>query len=132
MAGLADSKSTGKDCTVMIGITNPYVWEVSNYLGYNIGILKSSFRCMEIVLNRKGQSNGICPLYFDGACNYYNELPLPNDVDKINEVYNKIQAQKNKNKSFLSYGIKLNKKELQRKNIFSKFAALFNNLNKRK
>lgn len=132
MAGLADSKSTGKDCTVMIGITNPYVWEVPSYLGYDVTKLKSNFRCMEIVLNRKGQSNGICPLYFDGACNFYSELPLPTDTDGLNKVYTILQDQRKKNKTFISFGINKNNKKLQNKSIFSKFAAFFNNLNKRK
>ena len=32
MVGLSDSKYTGKDCNVMIGITNPYAHELSEYL----------------------------------------------------------------------------------------------------
>lgn len=87
MAGLSDSKYTAKDCTVMLGITNPYSFEIPEYLGYNIQKLKGNARFLEVVLNRNGQSNGICPLYFDGATNFFSELPLPSDVTGLDKVY---------------------------------------------
>lgn len=62
----------------MIGITNPYSHELDEYLGYQInkgGVgLKGNARFMEIVINRNGNANGICPLFFDGAINNYREL----------------------------------------------------------
>lgn len=90
VAGLADSKATGKDCTVMMGITNPASVGKMNDLGYDITKLKGNFRSLEIVLNRKGQSNSICPLYFNGAVNYYKELPLPQDYSAMEKVYDYI------------------------------------------
>lgn len=88
LAGLADSKNPGKDCTVMLGITNPYGAGKETSLGYDIKKFKGSFRCLEVVLNRKGQSNSICPLYFKGSVNYYKELPLPEDTEEMTKVYN--------------------------------------------
>ena len=64
------------------------------YMGYNINALRDSFRMMEIVLARKGKANGLCPLYFNGAINRYEELPLPNTAE-LNNVYDFI---KRKNK----------------------------------
>lgn len=95
MAGLSDCKYTAKDTDIMIGITNPYSYEIPEYLGYDIKKLKAHFRCMEIVLNRRGQSNGICPLYFDGAINYFSELPLPNQ-QSMQAVYQRIHDIENK------------------------------------
>lgn len=86
-SGLSDSKYTSKDCDVMLGITNPHAFEIGEYLGYNIRTLKSNFRCLEVVLNRRGQSNSICPLLFDGAINWFSELPLPNQTEQLSEVY---------------------------------------------
>lgn len=71
----------------MLGITNPYSFEIPEYLGYNIQKLKGNARFLEVVLNRNGQSNGICPLYFDGATNFFSELPLPSDVTGLDKVY---------------------------------------------
>ena len=113
LAGLADSKDTGKAVDVMLGITNPFSFEIPEYLGYNIKILKGNFRCLEIVLNRSGESNAICPLYFNGAINFYKELPRPSDSIEIERVYREIENKKFKaNKvSLLAFAItnKLNK-----------------------
>lgn len=87
LAGLADSKNPGKDCTVFLGITNPHGAGKENDLGYDIRKFKGNFRSLEVVLNRKGQSNSICPLYFNGAVNYFNELPLPDNTAEISKVY---------------------------------------------
>ena len=87
MAGLSDSKYTAKDCSIMLGITNPFSYELPEYLGYDIKQLKGNFRVLEVVLNRNGQSNGICPLFFDGAINYFDELPLPNNKVELDKVY---------------------------------------------
>ena len=65
MSGLSDSKYTAKDCSMMLGITNPYSHELDSYLGYDIRKFKDSIRFLEVVLNREGQSNGIIALYFD-------------------------------------------------------------------
>ena len=94
LAGLADSKDTGKAVDVMLGITNPFSFEIPEYLGYNIKILKGNFRCLEIVLNRSGESNAICPLYFNGAVNFYKELPRPSDSIEIERIYREIENKK--------------------------------------
>lgn len=90
-AGLADSKSTGNDFTLLLGLTNPYAMEVDNYLGYDVTKLKGYFRLFEIILNRHGQSNGLYPLFFDGAVNYFQTLPNPNDSAKLEIVYRHIE-----------------------------------------
>ena len=92
--GLKDSKRPGEDCTVLLGITNPHAFGLPDYLGYDIKQLKDSFRVLEVVLARKGRANGLCPLYFNGAINLYQELPLPNDVININKVYNRLEELK--------------------------------------
>lgn len=90
VAGLSDSKYTAKDCTVFLGITNPYAHELPEYAGYNIKELKAYARFLEVVINREGQSNGMIGLYFDGACNYYKELPNATDKEALQEVYKRV------------------------------------------
>ena len=107
MAGLADSKYTGRDCSVMIGITNPYSFELPDYYGYNITKLKGNFRVLEVVLNRNGMSNGLCPLFFDGAINFFEECPKPTD-NNINRLYEKCSSLI-ANKTFMMVS-KVNKK----------------------
>lgn len=87
LAGLADSKDTGKACSVMLGITNPFAFEVPEYLNYKITNLRGYCRILECVLNREGESNGVLALYFDGAVNYFAPLPPANDEVNLNKVY---------------------------------------------
>lgn len=89
-AGLSDSKYTSKDCTLMLGITNPFVHELPEYLDYNIKQFKGNIRFLEVVINREGESNKIVALYFDGAVNYFRELPPPNQKTEIQKVINYI------------------------------------------
>lgn len=109
MAALADSKATGKDCTVMLGITHPYSHEIPNYLGYDITKLKGNVRFLEVVLNREGQSNGIVALLFDGATCTIKELPKPDDNKALDGVYkylDKIRNVVKQNKIFFIHKFK--------------------------
>ena len=102
MSGLSDSKYTAKDCSMMLGITNPYSHELDNYLGYDIRKFKDSIRFLEVVLNREGQSNGIIALYFDGKTCTFRELPPPNDREALEKVYKYLDSIRGKtNKVFL-------------------------------
>jgi len=87
IAGLADSKYTARDCSVMLGITNPHSFELPEYLGYDIRKLRGNIRFMEVVLARDGIANGICPMIFRGEINSFREAPLPTDMQKMNQVY---------------------------------------------
>ena len=112
-------------CNVLIGITNPYTFELSEYLGYDIKTLKDNARFMEIVLNRNGRANGICPLYFDGAIDKYAELPLPNDTVNIEKVYNFIRQQ---SKLFFMRSITKTESVFVGNTFLSKFASYFSKL----
>jgi hypothetical protein len=103
ISGLSDSKYTAKDCNIMLGITSPYMHELPEYLGYDIKKLKNNARFLEVVINRDGQSNGIIGLYFDGACNFYAELPPANDTEGLKEIYNTIEKNKKNNKIFFRW-----------------------------
>lgn len=95
MAGLSDCKYTAKDCNIMLGITNPYSYGMEKYpktkTGYDISMLKGYARFFNVVLNRDGESNGMIPLYFDGAVNYFKPLPSSDDKAEMEVFYNKIK-----------------------------------------
>lgn len=116
LAGLADSKNTGKDCTVMLGITNPFAFEIPTWDKYDITRLRDSARFLEIVLNREGQSNCRIGLYFNGASNYFEELPPPNDKERLNALYGRIDALEQEKLSIccISYCSPINKDTRER------------------
>lgn len=75
---------------VIIGLFSPFRHELPEYFGYDIRFMRDNIRFMEIIGGREGGAGTICPLYFDGAVNYFKELPLPNDTKQMNAVYNLI------------------------------------------
>ena len=88
----------------MFGITNPFAFELPEYLGYNISQLKGHARFLEVVLNREGESNDMVPLFFDGATNFFSELPPAKDTNAMDKVISYIQRLKSPaNKVFFTY-----------------------------
>jgi len=146
--GLKDSKRTGEDCNILIGLTNPDSFDLNDYKGYPIrNGLGAHFRVFEIVLNRNGEANTLCPLYFDGAINRYAELPTPDDTDSLDnyvqfvknlEAREKAEAEElrrntkriaHKATPTLFIGTVNNSvKGLHKKSIFSTFASYFRNI----
>lgn len=89
--GLLDSQDCARDCNVFLGITNPFAFEIPDYLHYSIVHLKDCARFLEVVLGRDGISNSILPMYFDGAVGYYAPLPPSSNTAELNKVYNLIE-----------------------------------------
>jgi hypothetical protein len=94
--GLGDNKMTQRDANVVLGLFSPYRHEIPDYFGYDITFFKDNIRFLEILANREGLSNSTCPLYFDGAVNYFSELPLPTDIKGITQVREYIKQKINK------------------------------------
>lgn len=90
--GLADSQDTGKDCDIFLGITNPFSFEMKEYLKYDITKLRGYARFLEVVLGRDGESNAILGMYFDGATNFYAPLPKYDNVTELSKVYQLIRT----------------------------------------
>lgn len=76
---------------MMLGITNPFAFELPDFKHWNIARLKGYARFLEVVLNREGDSNGLLALYFDGAVNYFTPLPHYTSTSELEKVYNLIQ-----------------------------------------
>ena len=72
--GLADNKLLGRDCDVMMGLFAPARYNITEHLGYDIRKLGDNHRELLIILNRRGNAVAT-QLYFDGAVNYFRELP---------------------------------------------------------
>ena len=86
---LAENKSTKNDLNIMLGIFAPVRFKKAVHLGYNISTFKDNIRFLEVVLNRSGSTGSVCPLYFDGAVNYFAELPMPDDTERL-EFYKQL------------------------------------------
>lgn len=93
--GLADCKTTIRDTNIALGLFSPYKFEIENYNRYDITRFKNHIRFMEIIENRNGDSGRVCPLFFDGAVSYFEELPLPTEQG-INDWYTYVSNIRNR------------------------------------
>lgn len=128
IGNLSDSKYTSKDANVILGIFSPFRFELTEYLGYNIKILQDNFRLIEVIINRGGSPGGTIGLYFNGKCNYFRELPLPNStaMQSIYSYFTKKPKESNSTSmSFFNFNIKNSCEKLYIWKIFHKFAALY-------
>ena len=96
--GLGTNKTTQQDFDVIFGLYSPFRHKIPEYMGYDITFFKDNIRFLEIIGGREGGGGVICPLYFDGATNYFKELPLPTDQENLNKVSNFIKHMRNSNK----------------------------------
>lgn len=92
--GLSDSSYTQRDANTLLGLFSPYKFSIEEYMGYDIKQFKDHIRFLEVVNSRDGEVGGIVALFFDGACNMFWELPLPNDP-AINKWYEYVKTLKN-------------------------------------
>lgn len=108
--GLADCKTTSRDCDMLIGIYSPFKFGKDKYEGYDIKRLKNYSRFMEIIEDRNyGANNNICPLFFNGASSTWSELPKVDDTPAMNAVYDYIDRieKKKRDKIFFLWFKKL-------------------------
>lgn len=78
-----------------LGLFSPYKFEIENYNRYDITRFKNHIRFLEIIENRNGDSGRVCPLFFDGAVSYFEELPLPTEQG-INDWYTYVSNIRNR------------------------------------
>jgi len=89
--GLGDNKTTQRDADIVLGLFAPNRYNISESLGYNIDILKDNFRSMKILKDRDGIANKQVPLFFNGAVDFFKELPRPDDNVNMRKVYQYIK-----------------------------------------
>lgn len=81
-----DSKRTTKDANVVFGMFDPMrhmKQEETEFMGYDITILKSWFRSLHLLKHRNGPSNKFIPLQCKGAVGIFNQLPDAGNMDPM-------------------------------------------------
>lgn len=91
-----DSKYTTKDANTTFALFSPVRYGLKDYKKYDITKFKDNIRFLEVLSNREGSCNCILPLFFYGPCNYFRELPLPEDLTGINRAYKQLNSIRNK------------------------------------
>lgn len=73
--GLGETKLTARKANVILGLFSPAIHEIPKYRGYDIERLQDNYRNLSIIRQRNGISGVNVGLYFNGASNYFKELP---------------------------------------------------------
>lgn len=84
--GLGDNKLTGRDCNLLIGLFAPHRYGVKSYNGYDLERLQNNYRELSILFNRNGSADLTTDLYFNGAVNVFEELPVVMDEKAYQQV----------------------------------------------
>lgn len=92
LSGLGDCKTTQRDANVILGLFNPNRYNIEKHSGYPIrDIFKDKYRSLSILKDRNGVADKKVPLFFNGAVDYFRELPKLEDSQNMQQVYNYIQ-----------------------------------------
>lgn len=85
--GLGDNKTTQRDANVVLGLFAPERYSIEEHNGYNMHAFKDRYRSMSILKDRDGISNKKLALFFNGAADFFKELPRSDDNEGIQNVY---------------------------------------------
>lgn len=88
LSHLGDSKKSQRAMHTIYALFDPFRYEIQEFMGYNISILKDKCRFMFLLKNNDGFSYKVVPLLFIGASGWFKELPSP---DKMQPIYDKIK-----------------------------------------
>lgn len=97
---LGDSKYTARDADLVLGLFDPSKFGQASWLGYKIQDpdgtgLKNYGRFLYVIANRNGEMGSVTGLFFDGAVCNFEELPRPDEIDKVAPYYAKVRNMKN-------------------------------------
>jgi len=84
--GLGDNKTTQRDANVVLGLFAPDRYSITNHNEYDITFFRDMYRSMSILKDRDGISNKKLPLFFNGAIDYFKELPKSDDKEGMKKV----------------------------------------------
>lgn len=95
IAGLGDSKLTSRAVDISFGIYSPFQNKIEEYESFDTKFYMDNIRFVSVLLSRHGGLGTKSPLYFNGAVNFYSELPRPGTPQEIARRKNIIQVRKN-------------------------------------
>jgi hypothetical protein len=94
LSGLGNSKECQRDHQLIFGLFAPSRFGVTDYAGYDVGIMKDFYRSFIILKSNISETNKELPFYFDGACSIFKELPKTDQTEELNRVYTYVKTLK--------------------------------------
>ncbi len=91
LEGLGDNKTTQRDANVVLGLFAPDRYNIEEHNGYDVSRFRDRYRSLSILKDRDGIANKKLPLFFDGAVDFFKELPPPDDFEGMRRVHEYLQ-----------------------------------------
>ena len=91
--GLGNSKECQRDHVIIFGLFAPNRYGITEYPetnGYNISRMKGNYRSFIILKSNISETNKEIPMYFDGSCSGFKELPKPSEMTE--DIYKRIET----------------------------------------
>ena len=88
--GLGDNKTIARDVNIALGLFAPDRYKITEHNGYNVIRFRDKYRSMNIMKSRDGIANKKLPLFFNGAVDFFKELPKSDNMEDIERVYEHI------------------------------------------
>ena len=88
--GLGDNKTIARDVNIALGLFAPDRYKITEHNGYDITRFRDRYRSMNIMKSRDGIANKKLPLFFNGAVDFFKELPKVDELEKMRLVYEHI------------------------------------------
>ena len=88
--GLGDNKTIARDVYIALGLFAPDRYKITEHNGYDITRFRDRYRSMNIMKSRDGIANKKLPLFFNGAVDFFKELPKVDELEKMRLVYEHI------------------------------------------
>lgn len=85
--GLGIYKATHQDANEVFGLFAPDRYAMTAHCGFDISMLRDNYRSYSFLKSRDGEANLKIGLFFNGACNYFEELPATISPAMADTVY---------------------------------------------
>lgn len=95
IANLGDSKLTSRAIDISFGLYSPFINKIPEYEGFDTRFYMDNIRFLSVLLSRHGGLGTKVPLYFNGAVNFFNELPKVQSPEETKRKKNITQIRKN-------------------------------------
>lgn len=79
----ADNKGTIRDANIVLGLFGPDRYRLLKHNDYDITFFKDNYRSLSILKSRDGAANKRVPLFFNGAIDFFKEMPRLSETQKM-------------------------------------------------
>jgi len=84
-----------EDASMVLALFNPYNYRhLNTHQGYSLNPLGKSYRSAHILASRNTESSVNIALMLEGKTGNFRELPIPDDREKLERVYNYVKHKK--------------------------------------